>query len=565
MKWRDSAGLIIAVLILLGFSAQPVARWIVKRTVSQYVPGKATMAGNASWDPVRHTWTCDELHVESGGGDSFHASRATIRLDASELIRRNLVIDSLRVDGVVVHGPRRPQDLYTGALRAEATFPSFSPDAWADTLLNAHKGMVLSASQRREHCRSELEQQLEQLQKRCADLEIATSANPLRNRIDFQEVRRDVAQLVQSLAEERIRIREADRELATRAERFQASWRDDLARSIFDLLPDQSLLVQLIARKSLAQYWESRERLMSYASLTARPLKEREVVGRGTEVSIPGLTKNYVMIRSANLAGTIAIEDQQPIRFRAVVTGWGDTYSTLDPKSEWQFEFAGSNGSSMINARVERIQPPKSMALSNSNLPDATGEWATDQWYITWTEHPNPELTCRGRWQTTSNGQRCDLSIPLDSIAELSRSSMLAAFEGKNDWESCWSKTIDGYRGRYLHASMLLDLEGSIDPSNPPTMDPEVSEESLSLVSEIWKQTLATYILRASDRMGPRIAGLHAAMEMFRRQCWSDGMQQHVNSLGELERKALLLRENCDDYGSFKERLARMRGGEIAY
>lgn len=548
MKWRDSAGLTIAVLILLGFSAQPVARWIVKRTVSQYVPGTATMAGNAYWDPVRHLWTCNELRVESAGGESLHASRATIRLDANELIRRNLVIDSLRVDGMVVQVPKKQQDIHAGDLESGTTFPVFSPDAWADTLLSQHKSLVLSASQRREHRRSELQQQLEQLQRRCADLETAASANPLRNRIDFQEVRRDVVQLVQSLAEERIRIREADRELATGAERFQTVWSDDLTQSIMHRLPDQSRLVQLIAQKSLAQYWESRERLMSYASLTARPLKEREAVARGTEVSIPGLPKNYTMIRSANLAGIIAIQDQQPIRFRAAVTGWGDTSCTLDPKSEWQFEFAGSSASSIIQARVERCPSD-----------------ATDQWNITWTEHPNPELTSRGHWQTTSNGQRCDLTIPLDSIAELSQSSMLSAFEGKNDWESCWSKTIDGYRGRYLHASLSLDPFGSIDESSQQKMDPEVSQESMSLVSEIWKQTLATYVSRASDRMSPRIPGLHAAMEMFRRQCWSDGMQQHMESLAELERKALVLRQSCDDYGSFKERVARMRGDQSGY
>jgi hypothetical protein len=87
----------------------------------------------------------------------------------------------------------------------------------------------------------------------------------------------------------------------------------------------------------------------------------------------------------------------------------------------------------------------------------------------------------------------------------------------------------------------------------------------MSLVSEIWKQTLATYVSRASDRMSPRIPGLHAAMEMFRRQCWSDGMQQHMDSLAEFEREALVLRENCDDYGGFKERVARMRGDQNGY
>jgi len=553
MKWRDSAGLTIAVLILLGFSAQPVARWIVKRTVSQYVPGTTTMAGNAYWDPVRHLWTCNELHLESAGGESLHASRATIRLDANELLRRNLVIDSLQVDGMVVQVPKRQGDIHAGDMPSRTTFPVFSPDAWADTLLNQHKSMVLSASQRREHRRSELQQQLEQLQMRCVDLETEASANPLRNRIDFQEVRRDIARLVQSLAEERIRIREADREIASAAERFQGAWRDDLAQSIINLLPDQSRLVQRITQKSLVQYWESRERLMSYASLTARPLKEREIAARGTVVSIPGLPTNYLMIRSANLAGTIAIEDQQPIRFRAAITGWGDTSRTLSPKSEWQFEFAGSNASSIIQARVERTQ------LSKSTID------VEDEWNITWTEHPNPELTSRCYWQTTSKGKRCDLTIPLDSIAELSRSSMLIAFEGKNDWESCWSKTIDGYRGRYLHASFSLDQVGSKDGLNYPTTDPEVSQDSIALVSEIWKQTLATFISRVSDRMDPRIAGLHAAMEMFRKECWSDGVPQHMDSLGEIEREALVLRDNCGQYGSLKERLARMRADTSSY
>lgn len=561
MKWRDSAGLTIAVTALLGFSAQPVARWIVNRTVSQFASGAATTAGNVSWDPVSQTWTCSNLRIETGGGEWVQAARATVRLDANELFRRNLVIDSAKVDGMILQFPQIHDDHGSRSNPSISTFPEFSLDAWADTVLNQHKSDVLSASQRRDRRRLELRQQMDRLLSRCAEIESVSTPNPLRSRRDIQEVRREVADLLQALAEERIRTREADHKLAMATEKFQEAWRDDLAQSVVNLMPEKSRLVQHIVDRSFAQYWESRGPLIAVASSTGRPLQEQPSSTRGRDVSLPGLPKNHLKIRSANLSGMIEIENKKPIRFRASITGWGDEHGATEPQSKWHFEMVGTDSSSTIEAVVGRANRTDPSPVAIESPPGSS-----EDLMITWTEHTDPALTSRGHWQTTAKGDRFDLTIPVDSIANLSRSDISIAFEGKMDWQSCWNAAMENYRGRYLSASLLLASRDSIGSDYPcHDQHPEANEESLVLVSEIWERTLANYLGSISTRMQTRIGTLHTVMEQFRTQCWSEGAQQHHDFLADLEREAQALQDNWDDYGSLSDRLARMRGSKEGF
>jgi ribosomal protein L29 len=550
MKWRDSAGMTIAVLALLGLGAQPIARWMVARAVSQYVPGTATIAGSVTWDPARHVWTCHDLRLDADGHQAVNAVRATFQLDSKALFRRDLVIDSARVDGMVVHAPKSQPEL-GNEQRVVSAFPTFSPDVWGDTLLHQQKSEVLSASQRHEIRHLELLKQLDSLRARCEGIKAATSPNPLRNRSEIREVRRDVANLLQALAEERIQIRETDRALERTTVRLQDAWREDLSQSITDQLPQTPELVQELAVCYLAQYWESRRFLMRCASATAAPLQEREFSTRGSEVRIPGLPRNHLVIRSATLAGSIQAEDEPPIRFRAEITGWGDASSAIDPRSDWRFEMDGNKTTSKIQAHVERAACTNSSA---SEIPQG--------FLLTWTEHANPELTSRGIWKTTSDGDRIDLSVPVDSIADMSRSGPSIAFEGKTDWESCWISAIEKFRGRYLNASLPLTHAHPAGTTDFwQCRNPEVSPESLTLLTQAWEETLAAYVARMSQRMQSRVEGLHRAMEQFRTQRWSPAQRDHLESLAKLEREALWLRERCEEFGNVNDRLARMRIG----
>lgn len=554
MRWRESAGMTIAVLALLGLGAQPIARWMVTRAISQYVPGKATVAGSVSWDPTRHVWTCYDLRLDADGHGAVNAVRATFHLDSKAFLRRDLVVDSARVDGLVVHVPKSSPEIRNEQQLVSA-FPAFSPDVWADTLLHQQKIAVLSASQRHDIRHLELRKQLDSLRKRCDEIKAAASPNPLRSRSDIQEVRRDVANLLQALAEERIQIRETDRTLERNTSRLQDAWREDMSQSITDQLPQTPVLVQELAEHYLAHYWESRRFLMRCASTTAAPLQEREFSSRGSEVRIPGLPRNHLTIRSATLAGSIQTEDETPIRFRAEVTGWGDASSAIDPRSDWRFEMAGNKTTSKIHAHVERTARTTSTA---SGIPQG--------FLLTWTEHADPELKSRGIWKTTADGDQIDLSVPVDSIADMSRSSPSIAFEGKSDWESCWTSAIEKFRGRYLNASLPLTVA---QPSGTADFwqcsNPQVSPESLILVTQIWEETLAAYVARMSQRMQSRVGGIHQTMEQCRTQRWSAAQRDHLESLAKLEREALSLRERWEEFGNANDRLARMRSGSDDY
>ena len=547
MKWRDTAGLSVAVLALLGIGSQPVARWIATRTVSQFASGEAALLGSTHWDPTRHAWTCYDLRIDAEGGESIRAARSTFRLDSKEFLRRNLVIDSAQVDGLMVYVPNAEVATSTELQQSVSLFPSFSVDAWLDTLLNQLKTDVLTASQRREHRRRELQTELERLQKRCTEMETVSNSNPLRSRADIQGVQREISNLLQAIAEEKIRVRETDRELERTVQHLREGWREEVVRSVSQSIPERSRLIRHIAEQSIAQYWESRRALLAYAIATARPLKELDSFGRGKEISIPGIPKNYVMIRSASMSGCMEIQDRTSVRFRASLKGWGDESCAIAPRSEWQFELAGSPSSSIIQAHVERT--------------DGGGGWV-----VRWRDHTDSKSTCQGILQSTSQGDRLDISIPVDSLLAMDSSGRALVFGGATDWQTSWNGALRGYQGRELAASLPFQVRQSEGiASGWRCQTPEVHADSLAIVSEVWDKTMDGYVAGVAERLQPRIGGLCVAMEQFRAQGWANGTQEHSNALSEIERKTLSLRDTWDTFGSLSERLARMRGTKEGY
>lgn len=549
MKWRESAGLTIAVLALLGFGSQPFARWVVTRTVNRYVPGGAATAGSVSWDPVRHTWTCDQFRLRIDGVDSFLAARATVLLDSNALMNRNLLVKSARVDGAVIPISERALLPSSDYGESSSTFASFRPEMWLDTQLQQYKSQILSASRRREQRHQELLEQWNRLQSRCEEVQVAATPNPLRTRTDIQEVRRDFANLFQVLAEERIQIRETDRELEKPFQRLRDTWREDLREAIVHPLPDRTRLVQQIAEKCLMQYWDSRRLLLRCASITARPLVLQESILQGTEVKIAGMPNRYVKIRMAALAGCIDIEAKKQIRFRASVNGWGDASSPGESEANWYFEIPGIGAPLSIRARMEDFD------RTISSAPQYR-----DRIAFAWTEKSEPSMDCQGRWHSYPDGDRFELSLPVDCIADLARSHGWAAFDGQSDWESCWGTAIENYRGSYLLASLTLSDQNNYGIADDWRCDhTEVSKESLELVSLAWDRTLTAYLATAGDRIEPRLAGLHRAMEKLRNLYWTEENQSRIDSISQIEHDAVSLRNRWEEYCKRSDRVAHLR------
>jgi len=494
MKWRDTAGLTVAVLALLGIGSQPVARWITKRTVSQFVSAEADLHGSTHWDPARHAWTFYDLKIVADGGESIQAARSTIRINSKEFFQRNLVIESAQVDGIVIRVPREQPVHSPDSLQMALPLPAFSSDAWMDSTLNQHKSDVLSAARYREQRRKELQLDLERLHKRCFEMETASSSNPLRGRGEIQEVQREIANLRQALAEERIRVRETDRELEHATKGLREGWREEVARSIAQSLPEQSRLIQQIAEQSIAEYWESRRALLAYATATAKPLKELQSDNRGTEIPIAGIARNYLRIRTANLSGLMQIGDRTPVRFQASIEGWGDQWGAINPKSDWRFELASSAYSPIIQTHVERAD-------------DGEG------WIVTWREDADSQHECLGHLLATAQGDLLEISIPVDALVSTDPSAAMV-FGGATDWQTCWKSVLHGYQGRELVASLPVtptDSEGVAGGWRCPA--PQIHPDTLTVMAQAWDKTLENYAARVCDRMESRIGGLWIAME----------------------------------------------------
>jgi hypothetical protein len=563
MRWRDSAGLIFAVLVLLGLGAQPVARWIVTRAVSSYVQHDPLIAGTVSWDPVGNTWTCNDFRVGAGTGGSVHVTRATVRVDSSALFRRNLVIDSAKVDGLNIRLPDEEEDLRRAESSASpenrmGVVPAFSAEAWSNQFMNPFRSQVLSVAQRRENRRYELRQEWERIQNRARELETALNPNPLRKRVDVQEFRRDMAKLIQAFAEERIIVRETSRDLDRGLARLEREWMIELGRSIDGDLPESSHWVQQLADRCLVQYWDARRPWISYAVAATLPLQESPPSARGREIPIPGLPRNYVMIRSVHVSGSLETEDRNKIRFRGSIRGWGDPSCALDPTSEWEWEVPDANAISVVKARIERPHRVDDGSVKAPAILDRR-----EGLLITWQEHSNPDRTSRGHWRSTSWGDRFELAIPIESLAELSRTGDVIAFDGSSEWMECWDQAIAASGGEYLHASLPLGGRSTTGrwAGSWKCSDPEMDRESFARFTQIWEATLATYRTKMTERMRPRIRGLIDAMEQFRLHGWTDGVPGYLDALEDLERDAVALQDRWAESDRSEDRWAERHPG----
>jgi hypothetical protein len=375
---------------------------------------------------------------------------------------------------------------------------------------------------------------LDRLQSRCEDNQANAAANPLRSRGDGHDARREIAIFIQALAEERIRVRETDRELANTSLRFRDTWREDLAQAILPPLPERTHWIEGVAERYLARYWESRRLLLRCASATAWPLQRQDSMTRGKEVDIPGIPNHYVQVRSASLAGYIDVEEEKPTRFRATVKRWNDARNAGESESDWYFELPGNDEPEAIRVHVE-------------------GTGLRNEFALTWAEQSDQKRDCRGQWQSHPDGDRFELTLPIDCIAH-------GALEGQMDWESSWYSAIKNHRDRSLRVSIPLLDGNDVGIADDWRCDrPQIRPESFDLLSQIGEETLAMVLASHVDRIQPRLGGLIRAMEQFRNLYWTSDKQSRLDAIAKLEREAVSLRNRWEEYSKRGDRVADLR------
>jgi hypothetical protein len=462
-------------------------------------------------------------------------------MDPKEFLRRNLVVDSASVDGITIRiddlEPATPDDV--DMLRA---FPSFSPDTWLESEFNERKSEILSATQSRNFGSLELQQRLDHLRDRCDSTQIPSESNPLRAWQEANEVRREIACLLQAIAEERIRIRELGAGLRQRNEKWTSEWRDELSMSISQSIPNPKTLAHLFVKNCVKKHLNSFREILSVATVLTQPLGEMVSRTRGTDVSIPGLPRSYTLIRAASLTGQLETNSGNRFPFRAKLTGIGDENSPANPKSEWRFErtgfepFGGERGKAIVvSVRTSTgFRVPcqaatlgcQELAWVDPALPHAALNSASDS-------------TSHLRWSRGEQGDSMEVAFPVVILLQTQPSVW-------SEWQLHWDRMVQRHRGERLVASWRT-ASCSMEPKTDPwrCQGIELHPDTAALAEEIGEETRALFVDGVLQRLQPRISDLVSAIDLFLDQTWSTGTQQHLNALDDMERDANWLRARC--------------------
>lgn len=518
MRWRARAGLAIAILAILGVGFQPVSRWIVANTLSRFIAGQVRIEGDSHWDPWKLVWTCDQLSIELSQGERWKADRMAVRLNPEEFLRRNLVVDSAEIEGVRI-GMHDPTELSSlDPTEPSPDTPAFSIEHWIDSVLAHHKSAILSASQSRDHRRRELQQQWNDLRERCQVRASMVDSHPYRSRQIDDQIRHETTKLSQALAEERIRIRELDWQWKQWSDQWRETWRDQLVDSISHSIPSKSASAHLFVKKSICEHWDAHQSLVSLASQATRPIREVSSNARGSDLALPGLPRNHTLIRTAHLSGSVEGNNGTSIRFRAHVEGLGDAASAIEPKSEWQFEPITEKAGRVIRVRVEHQN-------------------------VAWCSDLESDSASRAAWVHTQGGNHLEVLFPIRVLASRPSSRTRESDVTVSDWQSCWDRAVQSHPGKQVAARCSLAVVTPEHIANPQRLrEIELAPETATLVETIWDEAEDLYVDRLAQRAEPRISVVVAAIDTFLVHSWTNGMQEHLDVLADLEREVTSLK-----------------------
>ncbi len=382
MKWRARAGMIVVVLVVLGVSAQPTSRWIVSKSLARTLAGQVRINGSLFWSAPDETLHVRNVSLDSAAWGRVQIDRLQARIDPYEFLQRNLVINSATLQGVVLHRERDTSLVSrkareTGIHRSSAA-PAFELHAWLESIRRESEDRTLEITDQCERIGEHLVSRFDTIERRAHSIS-QLDQNPLRNRVQIEELRRDCLGLRQALAEERVRLREIDREIRRASQRMLEEWHVTLGDAIAASLPDRRPAIERTILDHVEVHLRSRQTILEVLMATAFPSPAASERSLGVDVPLPGIENRFTLVRSANIQGQIESGSQVPIEFACAVTGWTDVtepdanFSRGQPALRWQFEVPDATGVRSLQAEVlHETSSSGAAAQTTIDLFDAT-------------------------------------------------------------------------------------------------------------------------------------------------------------------------------------------------
>ncbi|MFN7627603.1 MAG: hypothetical protein ACK5PZ_12300 [Pirellula sp.] len=605
MAWRRRLAILFSLAVLAAFAAEPMLRALSYRTLSQLLDRQVTIEGKAKLSIHDGTLRVKDVRFDSPSGQSFEIEQVTAKINQKDFLSRNLVIDHATVQGLAIRsGIKRSMtspssnslESATGRheILGEATirrsnqltpFPRFDATEWSNSYRSTLKQLAQQLSNQRSATKNSLETRLATLKRRLPNVPLAEQ-NPLRDRAVIESIRSEFVAIRQSIAEERVALRDIERNLPEEVNRVQQHWASEMEPAIAATLPEFENSIRSSLMEYVNQLLEESEPLLQIVQDSLSPLSESHstsanLASQGADVPIPGFSGNHVLIRSATIQGWLVPFEKKRIPFDCQLSQWGHGKPTIDsPKAHWRFRLPGDFGVVEIAAMRSR-----STTLPQATLPIVAND---PQSTTTDTDHP---------LQSTTNDAIAGELIRMVSQGPVSKPTRVAIDLDRTRWKLAvetplvarWRNPVQddstpaimgiNSEANPLWARMLMEELIAASPDEPlmlradctqwqtnlrnsqathrQSRDVQLDARCLFELEPIWKKTQTRYIEKVTNESMPVSRNIIVKAIQELNDHWAEQLRSQNETLHRLEQEWSTLRNQWEESSSVSERLAR--------
>jgi hypothetical protein len=606
MAWRRRLAILLSLVVLAAFAAESMLRGLSYRTLSQVLGRQVTVEGKARLSVQDGTLRVKEVRFDSPSGQSFEIEQITAKINPKDFLSRNLVIDHATVQGLSIRSginrstisqssntsgvpANRPANLgeVTPSPNSFATqnhhptqltpFPRFDVTEWSNSFRSTLEQVSQQVSHERSTARNALETRLATLKKRIPSVPLAEQ-NPLRDRALIEAIRSEFVAIRQSIAEERVALRDFQQTLSEEVNRVQQRWASGMEPAIAATLPEFENSIRSSLTDYVNQLLEESDPLLQIVQDSLSPLSESNShsanpPSQGVDLPIPGFPGNYVLVRSATIQGWLVPFEKKRIPFDCQLSTWGHGRPTIDsPKAHWRFRLPGDFGVVEIAAMRSRLTPLAVVA-------DGTQSTTTLPPHSTASDAIAGELIRMVSQGPVSKATR--VAIDMDRTRwKLAVETPLVA-RWRNPIQDDSTPAIMGINSEAnpLWASMLMEelIKASPDEplmlraectqwrtnlrnaqaNNQQARDVQLDARCLFELEPIWKKTQTRYIEKVASESMPISGDIIAKAIQDLNDRWGEQLRSQNETLQRLEQEWIALRNQWEESSSVSERLAR--------
>jgi hypothetical protein len=532
---RRAAGA-AAAIVLLGFAAQPSLRWVVACAMTRALQSPVSIQGSADGSFREQTLTLHHLKIERENRLAIEIERVSALLQPWELLRRNLVVERAFADGVAIrcgqletrfHAPPRADQLLP--------VPSFDAERFFELSVGPMQQAIGEEQSHRGLLHSELESRISVFDER--QRLVVSHETDGRSRSVSEGLRQEYASIRQTIAEERIAIREAFLKRRAEIDAHQVSLSTRLHQSIVATLPNFETSLQVAMVDCLHRLLDEVDPFLQVSLECMVPMSRPTDPARGVDVPIPGLDSQCTWVRSAQLKGWLYPSGNHRIPFDCRLSHWGDVASDVaTPSSQWKFHIPKQQGEIEINHLRRATQAGGTPILQSQLRRYGVGSHARD----------TTELTLEFR----SHGCQLALEAPLElgSIADVGPLAVSQSGDG-NPVPSQAEKGSNAANSRWLEC-LASELQSSSNAgrvrirllgNSLPTMNqrPRCTTQDLRLdprtlfeLEPLWSRAQSRYV---AETLQATLPGLAARESQWLEESWRSVEQSVKQQLAGLE------------------------------